>query len=742
MALSAVSTFHSIGLYWSGSGQTGTCNVQYRPVGSTTWKNGYPLVFDSRAIGGRPANEYRGSLVNLTPNTAYEITVTAGPATATINASTWNENFPVGSTTNLTSSTTISTSGTPAAYRVYTGSINGGGNNLVINASYIILRNMTFTGATNDAIVLQQNAHHVVIEGCDISGWGQSASTLGGNDQAAVRVQGFSYNATGVKQIVIQRCKIHDPRFSASPWTTTTGGDHPYGVNGINFEESGGNHVIRYNELYSATADKRFMDGIGGADNFTTTGFPGADSDIYANRIDGCYDDAIEAEGGGTNVRIWGNFLNNVFTGVSTGTCSIGPIYIWRNISNVHQRMLVGTSTAVIDGQEDRGPFNKTGSQDAAVRGGRVFLFHNTMLQPTQSGFSKTRGGCGGIVDNAGPVTNVVSRNNIWTSAYTNVGGLPIACWQGSPSGNNCTSDHDLLSPNSTNPGGFSITGVITGTPVYANGTALTLVAGGYYLTPSSPGANAGLVLNNFNDGFSGAAPDVGAYEAGSPLLEFGVLAYSGSTPPPPNQPPVANAGPDITITLPTSSTSLVGSGTDADGTITAYAWSKVSGPSGGTIASPTSATTNITALVQGTYVFRLTVTDNSSSTATDNVTVVVNPSTNQVPTANAGPDVTIQLPTNTTTLSGSGTDPDGTISSYAWSRVSGPNTPTISSPNTATTGVSNLIAGTYVFRLTVTDNGGATATDDKTVTVQPSVTRTITSVVVAFSDGTSTTIT
>ncbi|MDQ5922533.1 MAG: hypothetical protein QG644_241, partial [Patescibacteria group bacterium] len=105
------------------------------------------------------------------------------------------------------------------------------------------------------------------------------------------------------------------------------------------------------------------------------------------------------------------------------------------------------------------------------------------------------------------------------------------------------------------------------------------------------------------------------------------MLQYSrGGTPPPPptNTPPTANAGTDKTITLPTNSVSLTGSGTDTGGSISSYAWTKVSGGSA-TIASPSSATTNITGLVQGSYTFRLTVTDNGGLTATDDVVVTVN---------------------------------------------------------------------------------------------------------------------
>jgi parallel beta-helix repeat protein len=187
---------------------------------------------------------------------------------------------------------------------------------------------------------------------------------------------------------------------------------------------------------------------------------------------------------------------------------------------------------------------------------------------------------------------------------------------------------------------------------------------------------------------------------------------------PPPNQPPIANAGVDKSITLPTNSVTLTGSATDADGTVVSYAWSKISGPSTFTIVSPTASTTVINNLVAGTYVFQLLATDNLGATGTDTATVVVNPAPNVPPVANAGVDKNITLPTNTVTLTGSGTDSDGTIASYLWTKISGPTTFTIVSPTSATTVINNLVAGTYVFQLQVTDNLGATGVDTVTVVV------------------------
>ena len=89
-----------------------------------------------------------------------------------------------------------------------------------------------------------------------------------------------------------------------------------------------------------------------------------------------------------------------------------------------------------------------------------------------------------------------------------------------------------------------------------------------------------------------------------------------------------------------------------------------------------------------------------------------------QLPVADAGLDQTITLPTNTVTLSGSGSDADGTISSYNWTKISGPSGYTIVNPGTAATDITGLVQGVYQFQLQVTDNNGATATDVMSITV------------------------
>ena len=88
-------------------------------------------------------------------------------------------------------------------------------------------------------------------------------------------------------------------------------------------------------------------------------------------------------------------------------------------------------------------------------------------------------------------------------------------------------------------------------------------------------------------------------------------------------------------------------------------------------------------------------------------------------PVANAGADQTITLPSNSVNLNGSAsTDPNNDISSYLWTKISGPSSFTIANANAVQTQVTNFIAGVYKFELKVTDTRGVFDKDTVQVTV------------------------
>jgi hypothetical protein len=190
------------------------------------------------------------------------------------------------------------------------------------------------------------------------------------------------------------------------------------------------------------------------------------------------------------------------------------------------------------------------------------------------------------------------------------------------------------------------------------------------------------------------------------------------------NESPIAMAGPDQVITLPTDSILLDGTASsDPDGTISEWLWTKISGPASFNIISATAAKTITKNLAAGSYKFELKVTDNGGMSAKDTIQITVNSATvtNHPPIANAGSDTTIILPANTINLDGSSsTDPDNNIVNYSWTKISGPSSSNIANANEVQTQVTNLTEGTYLFELKVTDAGGLFSKDTMQVTVNP----------------------
>ncbi len=183
---------------------------------------------------------------------------------------------------------------------------------------------------------------------------------------------------------------------------------------------------------------------------------------------------------------------------------------------------------------------------------------------------------------------------------------------------------------------------------------------------------------------------------------------------------PVANAGANQTITLPTNSVTVNSSASTDDIAIVSRIWSKVSGPTSFSIVSPTAVSTSITTLVAGVYVFRITVTDGGGLTDFDEVTITVLAVTNAAPVAVAGINQSITLPTNSTSVNGSGSTDDVAITVYLWTKVSGPAGGTITTPNSVSTTITGLQQGTYVYRLRVQDAQGLFDTDELTIIVNP----------------------
>jgi hypothetical protein len=512
----AIPTFESLGLYWDHAPAGERAPVKYRTAGAAEWREGYPLVYDARE------KQYRGSLVELKPDTGYEIRLTAGDDHVEFNGKTLSDKFPIGKTTELPGGTmdktlVIREGGTEQGWHLVTpapGSkvvsdvFNLSDYNVVVEAEYVILRGLELKNAAISGVLIRKGIQHVVVEDCHITGWGRIGGARAWGVTTGMDSGVYAENDAG--HLVIQRNLIEYPRGGSNDWES----GHPDGPQGISLIDSRGGNVIRYNTIRS-TEDHGFNDGFGGASNFSFKGSPNRDSDIYGNIISNCWDDCIESEGANMNVRIWSNYLHHSFVDIATAAVSMGPIYIFRNV--------FGESRASHQ-DHSGGTMIKTGMKIIEINGEKVslglgyrFVFHNTALQP--NGPSDVFSGH--------ELHNAVSRNNIFYargSTYPKDSGAPHNDFKNDLTGGYLGGGFVrsmflvseklewFLAPTMNKIEWGRIEQVRNGKTV-----AITDP-----LVQANPAIDKGVRLPGFNDEFTGAAPDMGAFETGLPPLRFG----------------------------------------------------------------------------------------------------------------------------------------------------------------------------------------------------------------------------
>ena len=554
-----------------------------------TWKQGHPLWYDSRNdANGQPLHTYRGrgSVVNLEPNTHYVFEVGTGASYASATwlnhisdgqsdcPSTWSETFPAGTTltpwTGTNTSTTTSSyqgarsgssrqqvllanqSGTASGYTVYdfTGanavaqtSNTSNSFPVVISGSYIILKGLKIVGGES-GIFIDPGSHDIVIDGVEITGYGRDCGVALGagltgdracNEDAGIKFPDQSFGPVlNTKRIIIQHSKIHNPAFGANPWD---GSQHPSGTAPITMYPTGGQIVIRYNESYSTTngvlggppdlnhyhEDGLIMGGCNSIGSNCDQQGIGPDVDIYKNAVMNYFDDGLETDGDGTNNRVWKNYFDyGGASAISTTPTYIGPVYVWRNVYNRQRECLDdpwGNETCNGGGRDS---MMKSGGIDV-YDGGRRYLYHNTSLQPPFTSETSATGpnplGAGTGVEDTGsstPLENTVSRNNVFEVWKSNWGAFTF---NSTASGNDL--DYDLTNGVMSEAHGFAATA-----PQYQSGNGWSSYwTGKYRLVPGTHGYDDGVIIPNFNDGFTGSGPDRGAHEDGTADMDFGTGA-------------------------------------------------------------------------------------------------------------------------------------------------------------------------------------------------------------------------
>jgi gliding motility-associated-like protein len=164
---------------------------------------------------------------------------------------------------------------------------------------------------------------------------------------------------------------------------------------------------------------------------------------------------------------------------------------------------------------------------------------------------------------------------------------------------------------------------------------------------------------------------------------------------------PVSNAGADTSL----CNTYIMDMRANIPAGSATGVWSYLTpAPSNPVFANSSDPFTNISGLIEGNYTFIWTVSNGSCTPVTSPITVSVY----DLPVANAGADQNLCNTYSTILL---GNAPAGS-SSGTWATINGPNLPSITTPNSAVTGLTGLVEGTYTLTWTVS-NGTCSPVSD-----------------------------
>lgn len=291
----------------------------------------------------------------------------------------------------------------------------------------------------------------------------------------------------GSHQNLIQYNEFVDTIYSRISWDAVYDGAAPK-AGAIEFGSSAppkGN-VIRYNTIHGTFDGMHVSPYKFGKSKLSET-------DVYGNTIFDVADDAIQADGMGGNVRVWGNTMHNVLQGISFAPAEIGPAYAVRNLITNYRISAI-----------------KTGASDGYS--GEIHLYHNTAVGAAGAyGIQLTKG--------RDQMWDLVrSRNNIWNGADSQA-------LRNEAIDQAVDLDYDDL----WNDGTADL--IRWGDDYYDSLVEFASTTGqeqhglninpeldaDYALRSTSPLVDAGVLIPGINDDYYGDAPDVGAFEQTSP---------------------------------------------------------------------------------------------------------------------------------------------------------------------------------------------------------------------------------
>jgi hypothetical protein len=506
--------------------------VRYRPTGDPTWRDAMDLfrVRPESVVGRTVPEQFAGSIFELTPGTTYDIELHAtdpdGPVDQIIPVTATLRSVPPDDP----ASPTIRNVSNTATFSAALDAAAPGDVILLAPGTYTGPFSFTASGtAANPIVVRGADEDGVVLDGggcssCNVVEAYGSFVHLERLTLAHAN-RGLRFQGVGAEGNVVRRVHIWDVRLGIGSnsdqedfylcdnvvegrliWPhvySDDGGAHS-DDDGLNIQGNG--HVICHNQIV----------GFGDAMKFGEDGTRGVD--FYGNEILSAYDNGVELDGSEGNTRAFRNRFTNTYATISFQPIFGGPAYALRNI--------------VVNVANEQLKFHSLGGSPPEEPSGMLVL-NNTFVSPTLALNLQT----------SSTSHHFAIENNIIHGPDSVPAGQRVADWSspvddGTIDWNGWFPDgkFDFDAPGvwssfaAMHAGGvFETHGVLLAPGTFASGLTappsytVTMTPPDVDLSPGSPAVDAGMVIANVTDGFTGTAPDMGAWEVGCPTPLYGV---------------------------------------------------------------------------------------------------------------------------------------------------------------------------------------------------------------------------
>lgn len=568
-------TLENLGVRWLIEGdanRNATVQVAWREKGSEVWKEAQPLLrvgeeivrrfHEVRAAKNidrwlhyRVGNLFAGTIFSLKPGTVYEVRLTladpdggapAEPQIVQLSTRKLPERWEGGRRLTVRAAGDKATSGPDSFATVAEAYAAAGPGDIILLAkgTHLFTEPLVITksGTAERPIVFRgESPTESIIEGAGehatdlfvLSG----ASHITFEDlsmrKARVVISTLATDTTPDEDIVIRNCRITDMvrgvvttktnsrswiiadneiiGFNPSWYPRPNDGTYMAG-SAIGVSIYGQGHVVCFNRI------SRFGDCLA----IATKGDPSEKTDeqcvnidFHNNDLSAGTDDTCETDYGSHNIRVYENLAYNTHTAYSAQPIYGGPVYFIRNIAfgitkisfkwNVHPAGLIAWHNTLVSAE----------TAFTTPQWSNGHLFNNLFLGNTR-------------LINAGTFTPEISRMDY--NGYRGGEVKDPISWM---SGREDRRFYPTLAE-FAKATGYETHGRMVDFSIFQNAAPAELGKSyipsevDFRLTAANVAVDAGIPLPNINEGFSGAAPDLGAIEAGAPMFPVGPRQAAG----------------------------------------------------------------------------------------------------------------------------------------------------------------------------------------------------------------------